>query len=216
MVLGSHSGAGDETMYGTGPDAKALQLVEAGGFLSQRAIAWLVFSGVFERHPALKLILCESPGDWWPYLMKQLDSAAQALRTPGLAQKPSEYCRRNVFHGATFISRDEALRAVDEGYDTNVLWGSDYPHVEGTWQNTGDGSSMSVHQLRWALSGLPDTSVRRICGDNAIDALGLDRNLLATVAARISAPTLAQLAEPLDRLPDAKGMFAYRTQGPFV
>ena len=46
--------------------------VEAG-FFSHRALWMLIFAGVFERYPNLKLILTEGGADWVPGVMKILD-----------------------------------------------------------------------------------------------------------------------------------------------
>ena len=48
--------------------------LESGGWYARRALHWMVLSGVFERHPRLKLVLTEQPGDWWPHAMNELDS----------------------------------------------------------------------------------------------------------------------------------------------
>ena len=52
-----------------------------------------------------------------------------------LAKLPSEYWDGNCFVGASFLARYEALRYDEPGMQ-NVLWGSDYPHTEGTWPVT--------------------------------------------------------------------------------
>jgi hypothetical protein len=46
---------------------------------------------------------------------------------------PSEYCRANVSLGGSFLARFEAEDAIAHDYVPNMLWGSDYPHMEGTW-----------------------------------------------------------------------------------
>ena len=48
--------------------------IESGGWFSRRAAHLMIFAGVFERHPALTLVLTEQPGQWWPYLEQELDS----------------------------------------------------------------------------------------------------------------------------------------------
>ena len=42
--------------------------------------------------------------------------------------------RDNLFVGASCLAHFEAEDAIEHGYATNVLWGSDYPHPEGTYQ----------------------------------------------------------------------------------
>ena len=61
------------------------------------------------------------------------------MRVAQLAGKvsrlPSDYFGRNVFIGASTMSREEVRRRYAIGIDT-VMWGNDYPHPEGTWPHT--------------------------------------------------------------------------------
>ena len=43
-------------------------------FTSRRAVWWLIFAGVFERHPGLKLVITETPGNWFPPTATELDA----------------------------------------------------------------------------------------------------------------------------------------------
>jgi predicted TIM-barrel fold metal-dependent hydrolase len=203
MPLTSHSGAGDTALY-TGPERAPLQTIESGGWFSRRAAHILVFSGVFERHPDLRLVLTEQPGDWWPYLRRELDSVhmahtAQSAELLALVpRRPSEYLDRNVFVGASFLSRREAEGAVVDGYADRLMWGADYPHMEGTYQwSPGDGLAggppYTPLSLRFALAGLEEATVRSILGGTAIEVYGLDAGALGAVAAAIGAPTFAEI-----------------------
>ena len=145
---------------------------------------------------------------------------------PGLAwageqrKKPSEVCATAVFHGATFMSPSEAQHAVDENYWTNVMWGSDYPHVEGTWQFPADeNEEPQTHlSLRDTFAGIDEDKVRAMVGLNAIDVFNLDRDKLQQVANRISAPSYEEVNTPLPEadIPPNHGMFAFRREGPWA
>jgi hypothetical protein len=128
---------------------------------------------------------------------------------------PSEYCTTNVFVGGSFLAHHEAVAAGRDGYAGNVLWGSDYPHVEGTYQypRSWDDEPTTRLSLRFTFAGLPADQVRVMAGANAIDVYGLDPVSLAAVAARIGAPTVAELARPLDHVPDDGGLLAFRRHG---
>jgi predicted TIM-barrel fold metal-dependent hydrolase len=151
--------------------------------------------------------------------MQEMDSvkAQGAVFTP---KKPSEYCATNVFHGATFMSRAEAQSAVQHDYYRNIMWGSDYPHVEGTWQYpAAENEEPQTHlALRDAFSGIPVDKVRRMVGLNAVDAYGLDGAKLQEVANRICAPSPDEVSMPLNPIdvPEVHGMFAFRTKGPWA
>ena len=58
------------------------------------------------------------------------------------------------------------------------MWGSDYPHPEGTWPHTAD-------YFEKTFSNFPEEDGRRILGENAVDFYGLDRERLRAVANQI-------------------------------
>ena len=66
-----------------------------------------------------------------------------------------------------------------------ILWGSDYPHLEGTWPNTRE----YMHQT---FEGYPEEEIRDILGRNALEAYGFDAKLVEKVAEEIG-PNLADI-----------------------
>ena len=223
MPLTTHSGAGDPSAY-SGPEAVAVFSLESGGWLSRRAAHLLIFAGVFERHPALKLVLTEQPGDWWPALCSDLDSIYVATTRGGgplreqVPRRPTEYLSTNVFIGGSFLSRSEAARAVAEGYSDRIMWGSDYPHMEGTFQYPGtddftDATPYGKLSLRFTFAGLPEREVRAMAGETAAVVYGLDLDALTKVARSIGAPTFDAVSEPLVEIPAGASPFAFRTIG---
>ena len=75
-------GAGDPAVF-QGPELTALMSIESGGWFSRRAAHLLIFAGVFERHPELRLVLTEQPGEWWPAMADELDSGAPGQHRVG-------------------------------------------------------------------------------------------------------------------------------------
>lgn len=219
MPLTTHSGAGDPAVF-QGPELIALMSIESGGWSSRRAAHLLIFAGVFERHPDLKLVLTEQPGEWWPYLVKELDSVYQSATSMGgplrrqVPKPPSEYLHRNVFIGGSFLSRDEAQGAIRDGYGDRVMWGSDYPHMESTFQ-AGD-IPMSHLSMRFTFEGLDQEAVRAMLGGTAINVYGLDGSALQRIALEIDAPTFTEIKQPLDVIPSGASPFAFRTVGPWA
>jgi predicted TIM-barrel fold metal-dependent hydrolase len=65
------------------------------------------------------------------------------------------------------------------------MWGSDYPHIEGTWPNTMDA-------LRATFGDYPEEEIRSILGGNAMKVYGFDSEQLTKTAARIG-PTIASI-----------------------
>lgn len=206
MPLTTHSGAGDPALFDMGrPESGAVMTVESGGWYSRRAAHLLIFAGVFERHPALRLVLTEQPGEWWPYLANELDSVYLANTGDGgpladqVPRRPSEYLHTNVYIGGSFLSRSEARAAVADGYADRVMWGSDYPHMEGTFQ-VGD-VSFGRLSLRFTFAGLAEPEVRSMVGGTAVEVYGLDPHALQQEATRIGAPSFAQISEPVETVP---------------
>jgi predicted TIM-barrel fold metal-dependent hydrolase len=225
LPLTTHAGAGDPSVF-NGPELTALMSIESGGWFSRRAAHLLIFAGVFERHPSLRLVLTEQPGTWWRYTNQELDSvhianSGNPLLRQRVPRRPSKYLATNVFIGASFLSRDEALDAVDGDYVDRLMWGADYPHMEGTFQYPGtdelDGHpSYTRLSLRFALAGLDEPTVRAIVGETAASVYGLDLAELSAVAERVGAPTFADLSEPLETVPAGASSFAFRTVGPWA
>jgi predicted TIM-barrel fold metal-dependent hydrolase len=130
---------------------------------------------------------------------------------------PSAYAAEQVWIGSSFQARFEAEDAIEHGYVDRVIWGSDYPHFEGTYQldATGpNGEPMTWASLRFTYAGLPIDDVSRMLGRNAIDAYDLDYRSLTEVAARINAPSYDDLnSATVDERPKDSGHLAFRTFG---
>ena len=91
-------------------------------------------------------------------------------RLAAVDAEPGEEAERvhgdNVFLGASFQSRFEAIDSIEMGYWRNILWGTDYPHVEGTWRFLEDDTvePYSQRSLRYSYHGLDRTRSRRCSG----------------------------------------------------
>ena len=75
------------------------------------------------------------------------------------------------------MSRRECERRHAIGVP-NILWGSDFPHDEGTWPQTW----ASLHDT---FDGVPEPELRAMLGENAARVYGFDSTKLATHAARV-------------------------------
>ena len=204
VPLVTHCGIAAGTEQVDGPSQGMMKFLERAGSLSRRALPRFIFSGVFERHPSLRLVyteLMQQGATWWPGTVAE-DQRVWRRRGWICRQQcprpPSEYMASNVFNANSLLhcSPEETHTAISLGYAGNVLWGADYPHVEGTlypafWLPPAPGSAMQL-----SSAGISETWTRAMLGGNAIDVYGLDPNALAKVAERISAPTPADLAAP--------------------
>ncbi|HVM63321.1 MAG TPA: hypothetical protein VMU14_00570, partial [Acidimicrobiales bacterium] len=154
------------------------------------------------------LVITEQVEGWYRPAMQELDSFYLSFMFDvDMKKLPSEYLRQNVFLGASFISPWQAVDAVEHGYVDNVLWGRDYPHIEGVFQaTTGPGEEpMTKLALRHVFSHIPPADALKILGRNGARVFGLDGDHLQSVADRIAAPTPAQLAVAPTSLPENDG-----------
>lgn len=150
-----------------------------------RPLTFLIWGGVFERFPRLKVAITEGTTIWAPEYLSLLDQRysethyAQKLGDyrSHLSMKPSEYFARNVALGASCMPRREAELRHEIGIG-NIMWGSDYPHPEGSWPRT-------AAQRLETFRGLPEDEVAQMLGANAVRFYGLDAEKLAPHVARI-------------------------------
>jgi predicted TIM-barrel fold metal-dependent hydrolase len=214
MTLASHGGGGAATPPVSGPMAMHIYMAESNAFNRVSPVVRLLFSGVFERFPGVKVVQTEQQGAWYGDVLEELDSRWKGFRVQigdQLETPPSELLRTNYFVGASFQSRYEAETAIAQGYEDNIIWGSDYPHPEGTYRypEHPDETPMTRLAMRNTYHGLPAEPVRKMLGENGVRVYGFDRAALFDVANRIGAPTHAELAQPLDERPSHWG-FAFR------
>ncbi|MGW7072948.1 amidohydrolase family protein [Streptomyces sp. NPDC054855] len=210
VPVNHHAGSASPPL-GEEPAARAVFMVETTWF-SHRALWHLVFGGAFRRHPGLRLVLTEQGSGWIPGVLDMLDyyhgrlvaaasrkdgsGTAESKFGAGLADSmgkgPSEVWRDNCFVGASFMRPHEARMRDRIGLD-KIMWGSDYPHDEGTHPFSREG-------LRIAYAGLPKDEIAAMVGGNAARVYGFDLELLDAIAAKVG-PTVQELDEPLKETP---------------
>ncbi len=138
-------------------------------------LAALIFSGVFERYPALRLVLAESGIAWLPFTLQRMDReygkytrfAADFWAARGgipLSMRPSEYFQRQVW--ATFQDDPVGLAMVSYIGEDRVMWASDYPHPDSTWP-------YSQQVIADTMGNLPAATRQKITRDNARALYGL-------------------------------------------
>lgn len=211
MVLTTHGGAAP--MPGVrlsmmSPAAVPIAGSFDQGWFSRRSLWWMVCSGVFERHPRLKLVHTEDPGAWWNMAAEEMDGIYMRKST-GMSRLipklPSEYMRSNCFLGASFAGRKDVEQAMAGGWENNLLWGCDYPHQESTW-------GYSALSLNKSFEGLDEKSIRKMAGENAARVYGFDLAALQPIVDGIG-PKVEDLSKPFDRAlipPESETGFAFR------
>jgi hypothetical protein len=108
----------------------------------------------------------------------------------GLKALPSEYASRNCWYGASFPSKAE-LDGIDDVGEDRVLWGNDYPHLEGTFPH-------NLESLRLTFADLTDDRRRKVLGGNAAALYNFDLEKLKPLAERYG-PTPGEVDQPLPK-----------------
>ena len=193
VVIHFHSGPADsEAYFGSWPPDPGSEIPRGAMGIYVSEVAWwvarpltfLIWGGVFEDFPKLKVAITEGTANWVPSYLELLDQRATAHAgnaklgdyTSHLSLMPSEYFARNIRVSTMVAPREAELRhEIGVG---NLMWGSDYPHPEGTWPNTDS-------RMRDSLLDVPEPEAVAILGGNAADWYGFDAEKLAPLVARI-------------------------------
>ena len=202
LVINLHSGTGSPN-YGR-YDVTPMLMISEVGFYGQRALAHLILSGVLERFPRLKIAITESSAAAVVGLIDQLDPVIRRVnqgeigelkysKENGLPKLASEYFAQNCWIGASFPNVPDVETRKRLGED-RFMWGSDYPHDEGT-------PPFTREHLRQVFPGVDVPEMRKILGENAAKLYGFDLEALAPLAATYG-PTVEELKEPLTSLPE--------------
>ncbi len=126
----------------------------------------LIFDGVMERHPGLKIVFAHG-GGYLPMYAGRFDHAYHARRdvSHGLPKPPSEYLSRFYFDTMVFEA-DQLGFLIDKYGADHVLLGTDYPYDMGEDDPLG---------LIGKVEGLSEHDRDLIAGGNAARLLGIDR-----------------------------------------
>jgi predicted TIM-barrel fold metal-dependent hydrolase len=138
-----------------GPGGAVLNYTETT-FSGQRATMKLVASGALDRHPDLKVLVAEGGATWVPFLADRMTEGYRqhhAAVYPKLSRSPKEILYSQVY--ASFQHDSSAVAAMTAMGYRNVMWGSDYPHMEGTFGHTQE----TLNEL---FDATPDDVRRRI------------------------------------------------------
>jgi predicted TIM-barrel fold metal-dependent hydrolase len=134
---------------------------------NQDIMGMLVFGGVFERHPRLRIVCVEADAGWvphWTYRMDHYYERHRYMRAGTLSRRPSEIFREHIY--VTFQDDWAAFRTVDLQNPERLMWGNDFPHSDSTWPR-------SQEVLREHAARLPAATRDLIVHDNVARLYGL-------------------------------------------
>ena len=141
---------------------------------NQDIMGTLIFGGVFERFPALRIVCVEADAGWVPHYMYRMDHAYKRHRNwlaPGikLSRLPSEYFSEHIY--TTFQDDWVAFRSVDQMNYKRLMWANDFPHSDSTWP-------WSQEMLADQASRLSPEQRQAILSDNVSELYRIDRSAL--------------------------------------
>src|SRR5262245_28702207 len=130
-------------------------------FGQMRQITSIVFEGIPERFPDLRIAFLEAGAGWAPYWMERMDDeyAKRAVEAPALKKKPSDYVRSgNIYFSC---EADEWLlpQAVKLVGENQIVYASDFPH----WDHS---FPASIDEIRMR-GDLSEAQKQKILADNA-------------------------------------------------
>ena len=129
-----------------------------------RLLMEVIYGGVLEAYPDLKLVIAESGIGWIPYILDRMDLEWEdQFKDLTLTMKPSAYWHRQC--AATYQSDPAGLRLLDLLGEENVMWGSDFPHPDGIWPD-------SQEFIDREFGHLPAETRRKVTCENAAKLYG--------------------------------------------
>jgi predicted TIM-barrel fold metal-dependent hydrolase len=225
MPLNHHSAnAGPD--YGMHQATGWMFFVEAG-FFSHRALWMLIFAGVFDRYPDLKLVLTEGGAEWAPGVMNFLehnynrvvnatgggpfafmkpqkdddgdaDSDEKPARRGFGAMKPPEITPKETFKRNVWIG--SSFTAPREAAVRHEI-GVDRIMWGNDYPHLEATYPYTREALRYTFHDVPEDEVAAMLGGNAFDVYDFDLDQLRKVASDIGAPTVDEVKVPLDEVP---------------
>lgn len=145
-------------------------------FPPMQTLATMVFDGVFDRFPRLRVGVIEQGAIWVPSWMRQMESAFEAFvkhedRVRSLQMRPSDYVRRSMKF--TPYPTEDVRWVIEQAGPETVLFNSDYPHVEG--------GRRPIERFERSLGDLPESVRQAFYCDNFLELMGAGARRLAAV-----------------------------------
>lgn len=160
---GAGMGINAAAYVGNSPTVQAAERATRTVSSNVDVMTTLLFSGILERFPRLKVVSSESGLGWAPYLLETADHhwLLMNLAKHGMPLAPSEYFRRQCY--VTFWFESLGLKVMKSTFGVdNVMWSSDFPHTTGLWPESRSYIKNSIE-----TAGLNAIEARKVLVDNA-------------------------------------------------
>lgn len=172
LVLGLHHAYGTRTVFGY-PRQHIEWKALAPSHAMMAQLSSLIFNGVFDQFPGLKVVAMEAGFTWLPYFMSRLDQQYISFRdqVPWVKRKPSDHLRAHVLlttQPMEFLTTRQFMNLIDDvGSDSMLAFSSDYPHYD---------SDVVSEALP---PDVPETTRLKIMGGNALSTYPKLANAIA-------------------------------------
>jgi len=136
----------------------------------------MIFAGVFERYPKLKLAVVEFELAWVPHLLGTMDYTYRERHEEATYRFKGDILPSDFFHSNVYLSFQEddiGIRLRDVIGVDQLMWGSDYPHAESTFPK-------SREILDRILEGVPQDERAQIVGTTTARLYGFDMERIGT------------------------------------
>lgn len=108
------------------------------------AVTSMIFSGLFDRHPKLKVLSVENDASWPLPVLERMDDrwTHDKLWASVMGERPEITSGRTpsqIFHdhvACTFMRDRTAILNREIIGRQNLMWGADFPHFDGAWPNS--------------------------------------------------------------------------------
>ncbi|NKY33694.1 amidohydrolase [Nocardia speluncae] len=140
--------------------------------LAANQVMSLIFDGVFDRFPALRIVFVEHAFTWILPLMWRMDAVYAARRSyMSIKRKPSEYVKEHIKFTTQPLDYPEDKTELTRAFewmeaDKILLYSSDYPH----W---------TFDDPRWLVKHLPPAAREKVMFRNGIETYHLPETVPA-------------------------------------
>lgn len=169
----NHGGPPDATDW----DRNSEDRVSIGGIVTRyfsaiRPFSYLIFGGVFERHPKLTMVAAEVDCGWVPFWVQTLVHHWDIQKSwfpVKLSQSPAEFIGKNIFttNVDDYVGYDLVKTGLFPYLSSMTMFSSDYPHSATIWPH-----SRAVAEKMTA--GMAPNDTRKVLSENAARVFGFE------------------------------------------
>jgi len=169
----NHGGPPDATDW----DRLQEDKVSIGGIVTRyfsclKPFSYLIFAGIFDQYPNLKMVGAEVDCGWAPFWVQTMEHHWDIQKSwfpVKLKHSPTEFIGRNVF--TTNVDDYAGYQMIATGLwpwmSSMTMFSSDYPHSATIWPNSRDVALKMT-------DGLKETDTRKALSENAARVFGFD------------------------------------------